>query len=183
MSTYLISTCTLYCCRSDCCVPANLLPGRRKEELYRGNVCNIEMSVCAPPEALYISRRTLNIAGSGWCAAGLDTVAGSGRAGIVSAAFSGIVSSSSSTTTNTSSSIMAEAGLGSCSRCVAKSSARYAGSDNETGAGISLMLSSSIVVSSRRSGGNTLSGSVYNASCASARDCDRSSSGGQSACI
>lgn len=36
MSTCLISTWTSYFCRSDCCVPWNLLPARRKEEVAFG---------------------------------------------------------------------------------------------------------------------------------------------------
>ena len=31
-STFLMSTSTLYRCRSDSCVPTNFVPGRRKDE-------------------------------------------------------------------------------------------------------------------------------------------------------
>lgn len=38
MSTSLISTWTSYTWRSDCWVPLNLLPGRRKEDEKLGNI-------------------------------------------------------------------------------------------------------------------------------------------------
>jgi hypothetical protein len=38
MSTSLISTWTSYTWRSDCCVPLNLLPGRKKEDEKLGNI-------------------------------------------------------------------------------------------------------------------------------------------------